>query len=65
MRRLALGSERARLTALYSALLLLAGGGLIALVYFLLRQGLYGTIATAVERTPTDDSEFQPASPSP
>ncbi|WP_419995904.1 ATP-binding protein [Streptomyces boninensis] len=70
MRRLALGlslgSERARLTALYSALLLLAGGGLIALVYFLLRQGIYGTIAGAVETAPLDDDPgSRRASPSP
>ncbi|MFI6089262.1 sensor histidine kinase [Streptomyces sp. NPDC051218] len=41
-------SERARLTALYGGMLLLAGALLTGLVYFLVRQGLYSTISTAV-----------------
>ncbi|MFD0375889.1 HAMP domain-containing protein, partial [Streptomyces sp. NPDC127112] len=49
-----LRSERARLTALYGSLLVLAGGGLIALVNVLLRGGLYarisGAVTTAVPR---------------
>ncbi|MER7342566.1 ATP-binding protein [Streptomyces sp. NPDC000075] len=49
-----LRSERARLTALYGSLLVLAGGGLIALVNILLRGGLYarisGAVTTAVPR---------------
>ncbi|MFH7595686.1 ATP-binding protein [Streptomyces racemochromogenes] len=49
-----LRSERARLTALYGSLLVLAGGGLIALVNLLLRGGLYarisGAVTTAVPR---------------
>ncbi|MEV2250963.1 ATP-binding protein [Streptomyces sp. NPDC050147] len=41
-------SERARLTALYGGMLVLAGGLLTGLVYFLVRQGLYSSISTAV-----------------
>ncbi|MFD7115870.1 sensor histidine kinase [Streptomyces sp. NPDC059922] len=48
----ALGSERARLTALCTLMLLLAGGGLIALIYVLLGQGLYTSIGGAVMRLP-------------
>ncbi|MEU8436630.1 ATP-binding protein [Streptomyces sp. NPDC029216] len=52
--RAVLRSERARLTALYGSLLVLAGGGLIALVNLLLRGGLYarisGVVTTAVPR---------------
>ncbi|WP_239070548.1 MULTISPECIES: cell wall metabolism sensor histidine kinase WalK [unclassified Streptomyces] len=43
-----LSSERARLTSLYGGLLVLAGGVLIALVYSLVRSGLYSTISLAV-----------------
>lgn len=43
-----LSSERARLTALYGGMLVLAGGLLTGLVYFLVRQGLYSSISTAV-----------------
>ncbi|MFD8979806.1 ATP-binding protein [Streptomyces sp. NPDC059564] len=46
--RAVLRSERARLTALYGTLLLLAGGGLVALVNVLLRKGLYSRISWAV-----------------
>ncbi|MCX4779076.1 sensor histidine kinase [Streptomyces sp. NBC_01264] len=46
-----LRSERARLTALYGSLLLLAGGGLIALINILLRNGLYSRISGAVTTT--------------
>lgn len=46
--RAVLHSERARLTALYGTLLLLAGGGLVALVNVLLRKGLYSRISWAV-----------------
>ncbi|MGW0395782.1 ATP-binding protein [Streptomyces sp. NPDC003042] len=46
--RAVLHSERARLTALYGALLLLAGGGLVALVNVLLRNGLSSRISGAV-----------------
>lgn len=46
--RAVLHSERARLTALYGSLLLLAGGGLIALINILLRNGLYSRISGAV-----------------
>lgn len=49
--RAVLHSERARLTVLYGSLLLLAGGGLIALINILLRRGLYGRINGAVTST--------------
>ncbi|MEV0370375.1 ATP-binding protein [Streptomyces sp. NPDC050636] len=42
------GSERVQLTGLYGGLLVLAGAMLIGLVYFLVRQGLYSTLITAV-----------------
>ncbi|AIA07014.1 sensor histidine kinase [Streptomyces noursei] len=42
------GGERGRLTALYGGLLVLAGAILIGLINFLVRQGLYTTIVTAV-----------------
>lgn len=41
-------SERARLTALYGGLLVLAGGALIGLVYALVRSGLYTSISLAM-----------------
>ncbi|MER6200168.1 ATP-binding protein [Streptomyces sp. NPDC001586] len=41
-------TERGRLTALYGSLLLLAGGGLVALVYVLVGQGLYASVSGAV-----------------
>ncbi|MER5731642.1 ATP-binding protein [Streptomyces sp. NPDC002138] len=40
--------ERARLTALYGSLLVLAGGGLVALLNVLVRQGLFRSINQAV-----------------
>ncbi|MEU3738402.1 ATP-binding protein [Streptomyces sp. NPDC032198] len=43
-----LSSERGRLTALYGGMLLLAGALLTGLVYFLVRQGLYSSISSAV-----------------
>ncbi|MCJ0873445.1 HAMP domain-containing sensor histidine kinase [Streptomyces sp. AP-93] len=49
--RAVLHSERARLTVLYGSLLLLAGGGLIALINILLRNGLYSRISGAVMTT--------------
>ncbi|WP_037637107.1 sensor histidine kinase [Streptomyces katrae] len=53
--RAVLHSERARLTALYGSLLVLAGGGLITLINILLRGGLYtrisGAVTTAVPGT--------------
>ncbi|MFE7313627.1 sensor histidine kinase [Streptomyces sp. NPDC057555] len=52
-RRLRLpGGERARLTALYGGLLVLAGAMLIGLINLLVGQGLYTTISTAVARRP-------------
>ncbi|WMX48945.1 ATP-binding protein [Streptomyces roseicoloratus] len=41
-------SERARLTALYTGLLVLAGAVLTGVVYWLVREGLYASISTAV-----------------
>lgn len=41
-------TERGRLTALYGALLLLAGGALVALVYVLVGQGLYASVSGVV-----------------
>ncbi|WP_346766127.1 ATP-binding protein [Streptomyces sp. A0592] len=41
-------TERGRLTALYGSLLLLAGGGLVALVYVMVGQGLYASVSGAV-----------------
>lgn len=49
--RAVLQSERTRLTVLYGSLLLLAGGGLIALINILLRRGLYTRITGAVMTT--------------
>lgn len=43
-----LRTERGRLTALYGSLLLLAGGGLVALVYVMVGQGLYASVSGAV-----------------
>ncbi|MFD6338020.1 sensor histidine kinase [Streptomyces sp. NPDC060131] len=56
----ALGSERARLTALCTLMLLLAGGGLIALIYVLLGQGLYTSIGGAVTRLPVTETMVPP-----
>ncbi|MFD9422120.1 MULTISPECIES: HAMP domain-containing sensor histidine kinase [unclassified Streptomyces] len=42
--------ERLRLTLLYTGLLLLAGGGLITLVYVLLLNGLHANISNVVKR---------------
>ncbi|GAA0417515.1 sensor histidine kinase [Streptomyces luteireticuli] len=46
------GGERARLTMLYGGLLVLAGAMLIGLINFLVSQGLYTTITSAVARNP-------------
>lgn len=43
--------ERARLTALYGGLLLLAGALLTGVVYFLVKEGLYSSISLAVTGT--------------
>ncbi|MFJ4877356.1 ATP-binding protein [Streptomyces sp. NPDC088745] len=43
-----MGGERAKLTALYGGLLLLAGALLTGVVYLLVREGLYATISVAV-----------------
>ncbi|MFI6905560.1 ATP-binding protein [Nonomuraea sp. NPDC050394] len=45
-------NERTRLTASFGGLLLLAGGGLVALIYFLLRDSLVSTISSAAARQP-------------
>lgn len=46
--RRAMGGERARLTALYGGLLLLAGALLTGVVYFLVKDGLYSSISVAM-----------------
>ncbi|WP_328299342.1 ATP-binding protein [Streptomyces sp. NBC_00435] len=62
--RAVLRSERTRLTVLYGSLLLLAGGGLIALINILLRNGLYARISGAVMTTrPGDLASLAPAVP--
>ncbi|MET9436176.1 ATP-binding protein [Streptomyces sp. NPDC006551] len=43
-----MNSERARLTALYGGLLVLAGGLLTGVVYLLVKEGLYSSISLAV-----------------
>ncbi|MFF8836206.1 sensor histidine kinase [Streptomyces sp. NPDC015130] len=43
-----MGGERARLTALYGGLLLLAGALLTGVVYFLVKDGLYSSISVAM-----------------
>ncbi|OAR24188.1 two-component sensor histidine kinase [Streptomyces sp. ERV7] len=71
-------SERARLTALYGGLLVLAGALLTGVVYLLVQQGLYTSISTAVTTavpakelrdlptpTPAPWQSAVPASPSP
>ncbi|MFG2501778.1 sensor histidine kinase [Streptomyces sp. NPDC048441] len=72
-----LSSERARLTTLYGGMLVLAGALLTGLVYFLVRQGLYSSISTAVTtavpakplsppwRMPTPAASASAASPMP
>ncbi|UQX02397.1 ATP-binding protein [Streptomyces sp. RerS4] len=70
--RAVLRSERARLTALYGALLVLAGGGLVALVNVLLREQLYarisGAVTTVMPGLPVDaggHARPTPATPAP
>ncbi|MFJ8314225.1 MULTISPECIES: sensor histidine kinase [unclassified Streptomyces] len=46
--------ERARLTALYAALLVVAGAVLIGVVYLVVRQGLYTQIGLAMTKTVPD-----------
>ncbi|MEV3990514.1 ATP-binding protein [Streptomyces sp. NPDC049837] len=58
------GGERARLTALYGGLLVLAGALLTGVVYVLVRQGLYTSISTAVT-TAVPASTFEPSVPAP
>ncbi|MFQ3560383.1 ATP-binding protein [Streptomyces gramineus] len=48
--------ERGRLTALYTVLILLAGGVLVASVYVVLRQGLTAVMTSTVLRAPVSDS---------
>ncbi|TJZ50094.1 HAMP domain-containing histidine kinase [Streptomyces piniterrae] len=56
------GSERVRLTALYGGLLVLAGAMLIGLVNFLVQQGLYSTLSTAVTTAaPVRSGAFPPS----
>ncbi|OKJ99865.1 histidine kinase [Streptomyces sp. CB03234] len=57
-------SERARLTALYGGLLVLAGALLTGVVYLLVRQGLHTSISTAVT-TAVPASTLDPSGPLP
>ncbi|MFE5332470.1 sensor histidine kinase [Embleya sp. NPDC056575] len=58
--------ERLRLTLLYAGLLLLAGGGLIAVMYTLLRHGLYAGITDVIIRgSMTGGEEPAPDTPEP
>ncbi|ORT58745.1 ATP-binding protein [Streptomyces sp. CB03238] len=59
-----MSSERARLTALYGGLLVLAGALLTGVVYLLVRQGLYTSISTAVT-TAVPASTLDPSLPVP
>jgi len=60
-------TARTRLTALYGGLLLIAGGGLIGLVYFLMRRELGNRLPAALSTTaavPLDSTvAFRPAVP--
>lgn len=68
-----MSSERARLTALYGGLLVLAGVILTGLVYLLVREGLGTSISTALTTVPATElpkdwataSPAGPASPAP
>ncbi|MFK0297413.1 sensor histidine kinase [Streptomyces sp. NPDC090442] len=59
------GGEQARLTMLYGGLLVVAGAMLIALVNFLVSQGLYNTISTAVAPVTGQAGSTPPPSPHP
>lgn len=59
-----MNSERARLTALYGGLLVLAGVLLMGLVYLLVSEGLYASISTAVAPAVPLDASSAPALPS-
>ncbi|MFF1346595.1 two-component sensor histidine kinase, partial [Streptomyces sp. NPDC058322] len=56
-----MSSERARLTALYGGLLVLAGALLVGLVYLLVSEGLYASVLTAV--APAGPPAATPAPP--
>ncbi|MFF3088513.1 ATP-binding protein [Streptomyces nojiriensis] len=58
-------TERGRLTALYGSLLLLAGGGLVALVYVMVGQGLYASVSGAVRTVSPAYAVQSPAPPVP
>ncbi|MEU4268635.1 ATP-binding protein [Streptomyces sp. NPDC026092] len=64
-----MAGERARLTALYGGLLLLAGALLTGVVYFLVKEGLYSSISvamtTAVPAQRLQDLPAVAATPSP
>ncbi|MCT4357520.1 HAMP domain-containing histidine kinase [Streptomyces sp. Je 1-79] len=58
------GGERARLTALYGGLLLLAGALLTGVVYFLVKEGLYASISVAMTTAvPAQRLDTVPATP--
>ncbi|GAA2599758.1 HAMP domain-containing sensor histidine kinase [Actinomadura fulvescens] len=56
-------TARARLTALYGGLLLVAGGGLVASVYFLMRRSLADRLPTAIMTAVPRPAEWAPATP--
>ncbi|MEU9700085.1 ATP-binding protein [Streptomyces sp. NPDC047981] len=61
-----MGGERARLTALYGGLLLLAGALLTGVVYFLVKEGLYSSISVAMTTAvPAQRLQDLPAAASP
>ncbi|MEV0408597.1 ATP-binding protein [Actinoallomurus sp. NPDC050550] len=56
-------TARARLTALYGGLLLVAGSGLVASVYFLMRQSLADRLPIAITKAvPLDTASARPTS---
>ncbi|MFJ3585882.1 ATP-binding protein [Streptomyces sp. NPDC090127] len=61
-----MAGERARLTALYGGLLLLAGALLTGVVYLLVKEGLYSSISVAMTTAvPAQRLELPSATPSP
>ncbi|MFC6882227.1 sensor histidine kinase [Actinomadura yumaensis] len=58
-------TARARLTALYGGLLLVAGGGLVASVYLLMRHTLAGRLPVAMTTAIPPSAGWRPATPLP